>query len=771
MIRRTVAAAALVVQAPSPILAGPPRAQDRVAIDLPAGTLAHAVDQLGRQTGVSVTIGDPSLARRRVAAIRGRLDVGAAIVRLATMAGAAPRRISRLAWRLDRPAAAARGAREGRARSITPPPPATAAEDLIVIASKRGTAARSLAQAVDVVSLAPGAVEVGSDALVRATTLLSSTYRGPGRDKLFLRGIADSSFAGQLQSPTGQYLGDVRLTYAGTDPDLQLYDVRSVEILPGPQGTLYGAGTLGGVVRINPNPPERGVATGAIGGGVSAVAQGDVGRDVDAMVNVPVGDRLALRAVGYSRDDAGYIDRLADGRDDANRTRIDGARATVRWFPAGSVAVDVAGVAQRIRSDDAFYVTDGTAPPTSASPFREPAGSDYLGGQIVASGPIGDLAFVSATGVSRQRSFDRTVFGDTPVVRLDRREDLVTQEVRVNRRGPDGRGWLLGWTYVGSEGRLALVTPIVPLDLRTRATEVAVFGEAGVWATRQLLIGGGARLARSDATFRQRAEPGGTAIASDPLRRRDWWLLPSLSVTYRPLPALSLFARYRVARRARIPVTRTGTIAEPLPAGRGSEATRSIEGGLRWDDGDRLHVQATFDATRWTSLQIERVEGLNGISSRTVAAATVSTAYLSVDWRPAPGLDVRASAARTFAPAQATRAATGASDDVAPLMARVGARWSRRVGRTLTLVLDGAARYDGERPAPSPLAAPPRLGGFASGQLVAALRRDDNEVTLAIDNVTDSRAVRFLAGSNVLPIGASTTLRPRTIRIGVRRHW
>ncbi|WP_163278767.1 Plug domain-containing protein, partial [Enterobacter hormaechei] len=70
---------------------------------------------------------------------------------------------------------------------------------------------------------------------------LASTHLGPGRNKLFIRGIADSSFVGPTQATVGQYWGNSRITYSAPDPDLKLYDIGRVEVLEGPQGTLYGA--------------------------------------------------------------------------------------------------------------------------------------------------------------------------------------------------------------------------------------------------------------------------------------------------------------------------------------------------------------------------------------------------------------------------------------------------------------------------------------------------------------------------------------------------
>ena len=96
----------------------------------------------------------------------------------------------------------------------------------------------------------------GADALEARSVGFSSTHLGSGRNKLFIRGIADSSFSGPTQSPVGVYFDDVRTGYNGADPDLKLVDMHSVEILEGPQGTLYGSGALGGIVLLRPNKPD-----------------------------------------------------------------------------------------------------------------------------------------------------------------------------------------------------------------------------------------------------------------------------------------------------------------------------------------------------------------------------------------------------------------------------------------------------------------------------------------------------------------------------------
>jgi hypothetical protein len=78
----------------------------------------------------------------------------------------------------------------------------------------------------------------GTEKITQRVPTVASTYLGSGRNKLFIRGIADSSFTGPTQATVGQYLGDLRLSYNAPDPDLRLSDLARVEVLEGPQGTL-----------------------------------------------------------------------------------------------------------------------------------------------------------------------------------------------------------------------------------------------------------------------------------------------------------------------------------------------------------------------------------------------------------------------------------------------------------------------------------------------------------------------------------------------------
>jgi len=104
----------------------------------------------------------------------------------------------------------------------------------------------------------------GTSAIASLADGMALSNLGPGRNRAFLRGVADSPFNGVTQSTVAIEVDDARVTFNAPDPELRLVDIKQVEVLEGPQGPLHGTGSLGGVYRILPNPAkirsDRGIA-------------------------------------------------------------------------------------------------------------------------------------------------------------------------------------------------------------------------------------------------------------------------------------------------------------------------------------------------------------------------------------------------------------------------------------------------------------------------------------------------------------------------------
>jgi outer membrane receptor protein involved in Fe transport len=161
----------------------------------------------------------------------------------------------------------------------------------------------------------------------------------PGFTTVYMRGIAtggDGNHSGSLPS-VGTYLDEQPVTTIGGTLDVHIYDIARIESLAGPQGTLYGASSEAGTIRIITNKPEIGVLTGRVDVEGNTVDHGGQGGKFEGMINIPIGDRIAFRAVAFYEHDAGYIDNVFGERtylapDPANNIHFDNSKFVEKNF-------------------------------------------------------------------------------------------------------------------------------------------------------------------------------------------------------------------------------------------------------------------------------------------------------------------------------------------------------------------------------------------------------------------------------------------------------
>jgi outer membrane receptor protein involved in Fe transport len=134
----------------------------------------------------------------------------------------------------------------------------------------------------------------------------------PGYTVVYMRGVAtggDGNHTGSLPS-VGSYLDEQPVTTIGGTLDVHIYDIARIESLAGPQGTLYGASSEAGTIRIITNKPELGVTAGRVDAELNTVDHGGVGGNLEGMINLPIASRIAFRGVAFYQRDAGYIDNV-----------------------------------------------------------------------------------------------------------------------------------------------------------------------------------------------------------------------------------------------------------------------------------------------------------------------------------------------------------------------------------------------------------------------------------------------------------------------------
>jgi outer membrane receptor protein involved in Fe transport len=773
-------------------MAAPAAAAD-VRFDIPAGRLGDALIALAEQAGITIGLGDPALAGIPSRPLHGRMPVRAALARL--LSGSAYRyefvdaravRIFRAAPAPARPAARPRPAppAPGPLRPM-PMPAAPLQPEIIVTASKQGVALDRFGGTVQILDLHEAGIGRfgvrGSDAVLDRLPMLASTSLGPGRDKIYIRGVADSSFNGPSQSIVGQYLGDARLTFNAPDPDLQLYDVARVEILEGPQGTLYGSGALGGILRLVPNPPDPARISGSLSAGLLSTRHGAAGGDGAFMVNLPLAPgRLALRAVGYGSIDGGYIDDLGRGRRDVNRTRTYGGRATLLWEPGDGWRIEVGALAQYLAGRDGQYAMRGLPPLSLSSSLAQPFDNDYQLGELTIRKSWSGVELVSATGLVRhslESRFDATGFAGTtgPQIYIESVGiTLLTNETRISQPDARGEGWVAGWSLVYDVDRIrrTLGAPAAPLPIagvRNAVTEGALFGQYSFALGPRVTATLGGRLTLSRNVGMALDAPG----EPDEPDRTDFRPSPTAALSWRARDGLLLYVRFQQGFRAG-GLAVAGSGAGSATRRFDSDGLTSLEAGFRLGRaGGPFHLDAAFSFARWADIQADLIDARGLPYTTNLGNGRIYGFEAEASWQVTPAFSLDAAAfVNESALSHPAPAFASARDRDLPNIPGTGARGAAHVrtplSPSLTLGLDAALRYVGR--SHLGIGAPIDLvqGGFVEGQIGGRLDFGRFGLSLDVDNVADARGNRFSFGNPFsVANGLQTTpLRPRTVRLG-----
>ncbi|HET9335716.1 MAG TPA: TonB-dependent receptor [Sphingomicrobium sp.] len=674
--------------------------------------------------------------------------------------------------------------------AASPPPPELPApepQDIIVTASKRDTLSQRFPgqwSRIDGDIFAPLGV-VGAEAIEARSVGFSSTHLGAGRNKLFIRGIADSSFSGPTQSPVGQYFGDMRTGYSGPDPDLKLVDMQGIEILEGPQGTLYGSGALGGIVLLKPNTPTLGEMSGTAAIGGSVTWHGDPGYDASAVLNAPVGSGVAFRAVGYHAREGGYIDNVATGEKDINDVTITGGRATVTAEVVPGWFIDVAGIAQRIDGDDSQYADEESGGLSRSSMVDQPFASDFALASLVIRKDSGPIRFRSTTGASWQdvdENFDASIGDDIRQLSQHSKARAVSNETRLWRPMADGYAWLVGFSsivhrYEVGRDLSAHGEAIDLAGVKNRVRETTLYGEVGVELLPRVEASVGARYTVSALSGSgEHLSPLAFArlVEEDP-KRSERRLLPSAALLARPLDGLTLYARYQQGFRP------GGlSIAHDTVRLYRNDRLGTAEAGFRYGRPgiDQFDLQGSATLSRWKDIQADFLDPSGLPVTDNIGDGRVWTVTVNGGARVTSQLRLEAGLAwndgEITRPTDAFRTLVVGSDledmeipNIARVIARGAIDWTGEIAGPWTLQANAYARYVGR----SRLGVGPHLGEeqgqYIDSGLVARLSDERRTFSLTVTNLADDIGNRFAFGAPIAT-GADqlTPLKPRTVRLG-----
>lgn len=239
-------------------------------------------------------------------------------------------------------------------------------EEIVVTATKRAESLADIPMSISAFTtedIARQGLE-GLDDYVRKIPSLAVARREPAGNSVVFRGVAASGIQFGANPSSGVYLDEQPITQSGINPDPRLVDIERVEALSGPQGTLFGDASQSGTLRIITNKPDPTGFDAWVELEANTVSDGDFGYDVSGMLNVPLADdKVALRLVGFTAEEAGYIDNVlgtspggtfdnaSTVEDDINSATTSGGRAALRWFANSQWTVDASAIFQSLDVD------------------------------------------------------------------------------------------------------------------------------------------------------------------------------------------------------------------------------------------------------------------------------------------------------------------------------------------------------------------------------------------------------------------------------------
>lgn len=751
--------------------------ESRYQVNIGAIDATDALTTLSAQTGISIATDGP-LPRHPVSAVRGAMTVSEALDRMLRDLDLRAVRVGPRTYRIVR----RRHAKIATSTAQPDVPP----QDIIITGRKQAEILSGVP--------APVAVYVPDDQsragvastthdVARGTEGLALTNGGPGRDRPFIRGFADSPFNGFSQSTVSIQFDDARITYDAPEPGLRLVDIARVEVLKGPQGPLYGTGALGGVFRIVTNRPVLGLAEANSEFGLSTTSNGGIGGQASGTLNLPlVSDYAAVRIVGYAAADPGWVDDV-DGHLNTNRSLTLGGRVALRVAPADGWTIDLNALAQSIDTSDSQYVDVGGEDLSRNLSIREPRFGRVRMLQGTITGSVGSLKLTVATGQTWQDQRDlydasasAAALGTVaPAIYRDARAYRVfDQEVRLASAPGSRFVWVAGASYLSAttaaHGALSpdgrAWSPF--FELHRRVSETAVFGDGSLPLSPRLRFALGVRLFRA-STEDNRFEDTNAATRA----KTSFGVTPSTSLSFEIAPDQLIYARIGTAFRP------GGLdINNSLTRRYDADEVRSIDlGGRVRLDRARLSLDGSVFRATWNDIQSDYLEKDGLIATHNAGRATILGAELSADWRPAEGWRVQLGA--IVQRPRLTRAADGSElprDLRLPVVPDVSARFTIahdvnlgdwRITPDISANLVGATRLSFDPGLDR------RMPPYLLGRIGLAAGRGGLTLRAGIDNVLDERADTFAFGNpfSVRTVRQYTPLRPRTVSISISHRF
>jgi outer membrane receptor protein involved in Fe transport len=686
--------------------------------------------------------------------------------------------------------------------------------DIVVTAQKRAERLIETPQSVTAMS-ADDLAKLGADQFVDfANTVpgLQFTTQGAGSGQISMRGVTTGADVG----PTvGIYVDEVPYGSSSSFAngvrralDVGLFDIERVEVLRGPQGTLYGASSMGGVLKYVTRTPSLTDFGGSAQIGIADTRSGAMSYDGSAVLNAPiVDDKAAVRASGFYSRDGGYVDNPTTGERNVDSGKVYGGRVDLLAKPTDDLSVRLIGFAQNIRRDGGSYASISLAGVPIAGaldqvhPLAEPFRSNFRLVSGTVAYDLGGATLTSVTSYQTARTFAVTdgsavyapllqflfsIPAEAVSVSEVARTRKFTEEVRLASSGDTPLEWLIGGFYTHENSLLhqvgavfganlaPLSVNIVDANIRSTYEEYAAFGDLTYHFTDKLDVTGGVRYARNNQKFEQDAS--GLLVTSGPLRTSHEDVVTYLAnARYRFSRNVIAYARFATGYRPGGPnylVLDPATGAPAAPATFKSDSLDSYEAGIKAETADRsFGIDLSGYFISWKDIQL--LTAVAGVTTYVNAGgAHIKGVELALTARPSPKLVATGAFSYNDGFITDNNAALGAvAGERLPNTPHVTAALNLdyrlgdsslqpRLGATLRYVSDRTASFDANMALPQY-----RLPSYTSVDLRAGVTAGPVDVQFYVRNLFDVRG-QLSAQTVLSSFGGPaqvTILQPRTI--------
>jgi outer membrane receptor protein involved in Fe transport len=795
----------------------------RHRLDVPAEPLSAALFDFAVQANVSVSVDAVGACRARSNPLAGDYTVQEGLTRLLAGTGCGFRMVDVSTVRVVR--------LPPPSPVLSPPRPVLSAPsrilspalsdfvgaslgEVVVTATRRTALADSLPLAMSTVSASDlsDSRAGGIGDLTGQATGLTVTNLGPGRDKFIIRGQSDGPLTGHTQAAVGLYIDDIRIGYNNPDPDLKLVDVDRVEILRGPQGSLYGAGSISGLLRVVTRPPDLEHASGSVTVSGAGTTGGGPSADVEGVANLPLMDgRLGVRAVVYREHQGGYFDDFLLNKKNTNFTDRTGGRLAIRYRLSDDWTLNAGFIRQGLYSGDSQYAVGGANGLQRNVLLTEPSDNEFSEGYLTVEGDTALGRFKNAFSLIRHdldTRYDATsavfplrpgpVFGPSPYDDKSR-TDLVVDEVSLVSPGGGRLQWLAGGFLAVGRQKLSslLSTPAAPASTalstayaenRTDNTlELALFGEGAYDFTPRLTFTLGARV------YSTRVSTAAT-VAQPALAAQDGFSGNLVDSGFAPRIAL----QYQISSRGMVYVqaaegyraggfNTSGPVGQPFSTDlNGLQPYRRFTGDSLWmlefgakgrAFNDHLNVRAAVFYSLWKNIQSDLPlrSGLpftaNIGDGRNVGLELEASYTMGGLRLRANGMLDRPELVR-LNPGFPTIQHSGLPG-VPRASLGLDMRYAHSIGHGLTGVLNAQYAYVGVSRLTFDASTAPRQGGFSTGRVSLGLETEGWSATAFVDNPANSIGNTFAYGNPFTLRRAAqvTPQRPRTAGLELSRSF